>query len=124
MALQEPTLWLQVNAISEILLWSNAGLQWINEDESFAVECDVSEYAIGAILNQGGRPVAFMSRTLSPSECRYPAIEKEATSIIEAVRKWAHSLHDRTSTLITDQKLLFLFNPEGRAKVKNSKTHQ
>ena len=55
--------------------------------EPFTVECDASDFVIAATLNQNGRLVAFMSRTLTPCECRYPVIEKEAASIIEAVRK-------------------------------------
>ena len=72
---------------------SSACLHCINDEEPFAVEYDASDLAIGAILNQNGRPVAFMSRTLTKSEQRYSAIGKEATAIIEAVRKWAHFLH-------------------------------
>jgi len=46
-------------------------------------------------------------------------------SIIEAVRKWAHYLHGQTFTLITDQKLVaFMFNPEGKGKIKNAKIQQ
>jgi len=72
---------------SELL---NACLGCVDEREPFTVECgDASDFAIAATLNQNGRPVAFMSRTLSKTECNYPTVEKEATSIIEAVRKWA-----------------------------------
>ena len=53
----------------------------------FVVECDASDVAISTTLNQGGRPVAFMSRTLHGSELHYPAVKKEATAIIKAVRK-------------------------------------
>ena len=64
---------------------SNASLASIDEAQPFVVECDASENAVSAVLNQGGRPVAFMSRTLHGSEINYPAVEKEATAIIESV---------------------------------------
>ena len=45
---------------SELL---TACLGCIDEREPFTVECDASDFAIAATLNQNGRPVAFMSRT-------------------------------------------------------------
>ena len=63
------------------------------------LESDASDVALSATLNQGGRPVAFMSRTLQSSELHYPAVEKEAMAIIEAVRKWRHFLAGRHFTL-------------------------
>ena len=103
----------------------NACLQCINDDEPFTVECDASDLAIGATLNQSGRSVAFMSRTLTKSERRYPSLEKEATAIIEAVCKWAHFLHARPFTLITDQQsIAFMFYQRKRSKIKNAKIQQ
>ena len=64
-----------------------AALQSIDESRPFVVESDASEVAIFATLNQGGRPVAFTWRTLQSGELHYPPIQKEATAIIEAVRK-------------------------------------
>ena len=73
----------------------SATLNPIDETARFVVECDASDTTISATLNQGGRPVAFMSRTLQGSELHYPAVEKEATAIIEAVRKWSDFLARR-----------------------------
>ena len=66
---------------------ANASLQAIDENAPFVVECDASDMAISATLNQAGRPVAFMSRTLRGSEHRYLAVEKEATATVESIRK-------------------------------------
>ena len=98
----------------------------INDEEPFRVECVASDLAIGATLNQNGRPVAFMSRTHTKSERRYSAIEKEATAIIEAVQKWGDFLHARAFTLVTNQQsIAFMLDSEKEAKKKkNAKIQQ
>ena len=62
---------------------ARATLQSIVKSLPFTVECDASDLAASATLNQGGRPTAFMSPTLQGSERHYPTFEKEATAIIE-----------------------------------------
>ena len=57
----------------------------IQEGVSFVLECDASESALAATLNQGGKPVAFHSRTFSKSEARYSTVEKEAIFFMESI---------------------------------------
>ena len=88
---------------------ARAALRSIDKNMPFVVECDASDVAILATLNQEGRPVAFMSRTLHGSELHYPAVEKEATAIIEAVRKWTHFLSRQHVTLVTDLEVSLIY---------------
>ena len=99
---------------------AQATLKLIDEGVPFVVECDASEVAISATLNQGGRPVAFMSRALQSSELYYPAVEKEATAIIEAVRKWNNLLSRQHFTLVTDQRSVS-FMLDNRKRTKKNK---
>ena len=94
----------------------------IDEQSPFTVETDASDFAIAATLSQNARPVAFYSRMLNNSEKRYPAIEKEACAVVEALRKWRHFLIGRHFTLVTDQKSIsYMFNAKHASKIKNDK---
>ena len=100
----------------------NASLGSIQDGVPFEVETDASDFVLAAVLSHDSRPVAFMLRTLSACEKRYFAVEKEATAIIEAVRKWLHILKGRHFTIVTDREAVsFMFSQTNRGKIKNAK---
>ena len=94
----------------------------IDEIKLFTIKTDASETAISASLNQKNKPVAFFSRTLNVNKLPHLSIEKEATAIVEAIRKWGHFLQGRRFHLITDQKPVFsMFDHKRHRKIKNNK---
>ncbi len=67
-----------------------------NDDDPFWVEADTSEGAVGAVLSQQQngvwRPVAFMLKSLSATECNYKIYDKELLAIMLALSEWRHYL--------------------------------
>ena len=68
-----------------------SSLQSIDESLPFVIECDASDVAISAIFNQNGCPVAF-SLGLCSAARNITVYEKEATAVIETVKKWSRLL--------------------------------
>ena len=97
-------------------------LHAIDESLPFELETDASEFALAAVLNQQGRPVAFFSRTLHKGEIKHSSVEKEAMAIVESVRHWRHYLTGRCFKLQTDQRsVVFMFDHRHKGKIKNEK---
>ena len=71
-------------------------------DKPFELHTDASNYAMGGVLMQEGRPVAFESKKLMDRETRYPTHEKEMAAIVHCLRTWRHYLMGRHFTVHTD----------------------
>ena len=72
---------------------------------------DASSYGLGAVLShpgneQGDRPIAYASRTLSGAERNYSQLDKEALGVMFGVGKFHQYLYGRPFLIRTDHKPL------------------
>ncbi|KFD49840.1 hypothetical protein M513_09307 [Trichuris suis] len=101
----------------KLLLSDESLLVKFNETLPITLTCDASQYGIGAVLAHDmgkGReaPIAFYSRTMTPTERNYAQIDREALAIVSAVKKFHDYLYGHRFTIVTDHKpLLGLFAP-------------
>ena len=70
----------------------------------FQVECDASGSAIGALLSQEGKHVAFFSEKLNDTKRKHFVYDQEFYAIVQALKKWRHYLIPKEFVLYTDHK--------------------
>ena len=58
-----------------------------NFNEEFIIETDASGFGIGAVLQQNGHPIAYLSKTLAPKHQALSTYEKELLALVLALQK-------------------------------------
>ena len=53
----------------------------------FQVECDASGNAIGDVLSQEGKPIAFFSEKLNDAKREYYVYDQDFYAIVQALKK-------------------------------------
>ncbi|KAJ3533991.1 hypothetical protein NMY22_g7111 [Coprinellus aureogranulatus] len=87
----------------------------------FQIESDASKFAYGAVLTQedtnGARhPVAFLSKTFTPTERRYEIYDRELLGIVRSLEEWRHYVQGSpfTTTVLSDHRNLTYFRKPQR----------
>ncbi|XP_019614003.1 PREDICTED: uncharacterized protein K02A2.6-like [Branchiostoma belcheri] len=96
-------------AVEEIkkLVTAQPVLQYYDVEKEVTIQGDASDKGLGAALLQEGRPVAYASRALTPTEQNYAQIEKECLAIVFAAQKFNQYIHGReVVTVQSDHKPL------------------
>ena len=70
------------------------------------IQCDASSFALGGVLLQEGKPVAYTSRVLTETEKLYAQIEKEALAIVHCCKKFHFYIFGKSVVVQTDHKPL------------------
>ena len=74
--------------------------------KTFVIETDASDKGVGAVLQQDGHPLVYISRALGPKNLMLSTYEKECLAILLAVDHWRYYLHHGEFIIKTDQKSL------------------
>ena len=89
-------------------------LAYPNFNKPFQIHTDASNYQLGAVVSQEGKPIAFYSHKLTPAQTRYTTTERELLSIVETLKEYWNILLGQQIEVFTDHKNLVYkhFNTE------------
>lgn len=85
---------------------SNVKLIHFDPNRETEIETDASIKGLGAVLIQDGRPVRFLSKSLTTTEADYSNIERELLAVLFACEKLHIYVFGRRVTIKTDHKPL------------------
>ena len=77
-----------------------------NLRQPFEIQTDASDYAMGAVLLQHGKPIAFHSETFNGAIIDHPTYDKELYALVKRVDKWKHYLMGKETIIHTDHQPL------------------
>ena len=81
-------------------------LGYYDGKKSLTLQVDVSSTGLGAALIQEDQPIAYASKTPTPTQERYAQIEKELLAVVFGCAKFAECIVGRDVTVESDHKPL------------------
>lgn len=112
------------NKLKTALVSQDVVLAYPDFRKEFQLTTDASSYAIGAVLSQEDRPIAFISRTLRKPEENYATNEREMLAIIWALQNLRNYLYGTAKIkILTDHQPLThaLSNKNSNSKLRRWK---
>ncbi len=88
------------------LITTDTTLAYFDPNKDTVIQVDASGRGLGAALLQGGRPVAFASKSLTSTEQRYANIEREMLAVVFGCKRFHTYVYGRPFTIESDHKPL------------------
>ncbi len=90
-------------------------------DKDFEINSDASDFAIGGVIMQEGRLVAFQIRKLSETERKWPIHKKEMWAVIHCLKTWGHYIGSKDVVVWTNNVTLKYFAIQPKLSSKQVK---
>lgn len=81
-------------------------LSYPDWSKPFEIHSDASDYQLGAVLSQGGKPLSFFSRKLTAPQNNYTVTEKELLAIVEGLKHFKNIIYGYPIKVYSDHKNL------------------
>ena len=74
--------------------------------QAFEIQIDASDYAMGAVLLQHGKPISFHYEIFNDIVINYPTYDKDIYALVQSVKKWKHYLMGKETIIHTNHQPL------------------
>jgi hypothetical protein len=98
-------------------------LRFYEPGADITLQCDASEFGLGACLLANGQPVQYASRALTETERQYAQIEKEMLSIVFGLERFERYVYGRDITVENDHKPLIPIHKKFTGCTKETTAH-